>query len=543
MRFFVGILISAALIWPSLVLGQENSIKRSMSLGWEEVPDSIAYELELVRVLPDGKKRKPLVFKTKTSDWSGQIAPGTYEMRLRAIDDRSVPGDWSDPSPIQVPLVAAVPVGPTNQAVIKSNEDQEQEVKLEWQAVPGAVKYVVEVLNEKSEVVQSAEAERTSAEIKLAVGKDHTWRVAAISSEGIRGEVVSQPNQFTLIGKTITPPAIEKPDSKFVTKVAWAPAPFASKYDYRITRKTKAGKWVKVAAKKGVSDTEVLLDPKKPGGLYRLEVTAHGEKRESSAPAAVEFNVYQGLRTPAAIETAKLREAMELDLDHYFVATYLLTQLTYLGTNYEYNSIRPAFTALAGTGRIGYGYMPKGKWGFVSNVDMSGVILDGKNRLFASADFLFAWRTYLSQATQFRLLTGGFYKEVPELLSFPTSSSIDVKNISFMGPALGAQVWHSLTYKLGVQLNLMTNLGILKVSTPSGGALNPSLTTQAGVLFSYRLKNHVTGFAGVAKRQDKISYKAKPQSNPAELNFAKEGDVNSVSMDGTYLNLYMEWGF
>lgn len=574
MRFVGLTLILAFFLSPGPARAQEDIAKRSISLSWEEIPDSTSYDLELTRVLPDGTKRKPMLFKSKSNEWSGKIPPGTYEMRLRAIDDRSVPGDWSEASriPVKLPAPTMDAAKPAANAQLKVGEDIEAMIPFEWAPIPGAKKYKVEVFAddgkvapannvpadgenadsearspaaeapvEKAEPIATETFEKTSGSIKLPVAKSYKWRVIGISSEDVVGDEPAEGVPISVIGKKLAVPEVPKPDSKFVTKIGWKGSEYAQKYDYVLTRKDRGGRWEVLEKKNQTEATEIQLDPKRPGGTYKLQVKAYGALRESSPTKVIEFPVYEGLRTPAAIETAMLREAMEKDFDRYFIATYLLSNLDYVGRNKEFGA-KADYQALAGTGRLGYGYMPKGKWGMLATLDMGGVIINGKNYTFAAAEMQAIWRRYISQATQWRVSGGWFLRQIPEARGF-TKENVDITNIGQMGPTLGTQFWHSISYKLGVQLNLQSNMAMMKMSTPSGGDLVPSLSYQLGLLFSYRLKENMTGFAGLAQRKDLAKYKAKPYAGGSEQNFAASGDVNEVTMTGNYLNLYLEWGF
>ncbi|MNY75251.1 hypothetical protein D3C86_2144850 [compost metagenome] len=56
---------------------------------------------------------------------------------------------------------------------------------------------------------------------------------------------------------------------------------------------------------------------------------------------------------------------------------------------------------------------------------------------------------------------------------------------------------------------------------------------------SYRFTPTFTGLVGYAMREDKVAYKAKPDSS----NFAVDGDVNESTILGNYLNFFAEWSF
>jgi hypothetical protein len=336
-------------------------------------------------------------------------------------------------------------------------------------------------------------------------------------------------------------PEIEKPESEYINKLSWSKPIGATQFSYQLMRKNARGQWDILEKKNDFDKTTIDINPKFRGGQYRLRVGAIGVLRPNSDFQNLEFPLYDGLRTVAAMETAKLRRAMERDKDHYLIASYLISSLSYTGDNKESGN-RLVYTVLGGTGRLGYGYMPKSRWGWAAIVDMGGVNLNNKNYTFASAEMFAIWRRYLGISSQFRIFGGLFVRETPEAKAFE-SDDVTMKNIQQLGPLVGFQFWTSFNYKYGMQINAQLNMPILKLATPNGKELIPTPSYQLGILGSYKMRENLTGFAGIAYRVDKASYQAKPYEGGSELNFANQGDVNSVTMIGTYLNLYAEWGF
>lgn len=519
-----------------------QSVKRSISLEWEEVPDSTGYQIEVRKIRENGERGKPMVFPTKKSIWEGKIFSGKYEMRLRSLDDRGVPGDWSDPSEFWVKIPAAEPVLPKDGSQLNGASADESEVKFEWRPVSGAAGYRLEVLDSSGQVVQSKDTTTTKETVNLKVAQTYQWRVISLMKEGNEpGELPEKNARFLHIGTKLEKPKIDKPTTKFVTEVNWSAPEHASKYSYILMRKRADGKWAVVERKVGHDSPKIPVNPNIAGGNFRIQVRAMAENRITSDVSTMDFFVFQGVRTPAAVETAMLKEAIEKDYNHYFIASYLLSNVIYEGKNAEVGNRSAKYDALAGTGRLGYGYIPKGQWGAIAIVDMSGVIINNENNLYASSELSAVWRTYIMKATQFRAYGGGYLKQTPEL-KCQTPTDCKAFNVTHVGPQGGIQIWHPFTYKFGLQVNSQAYYSAMGIQTPNAKDLIPSLSYQVGAMGSYKLKENMTGFAGYAYRVDTISYKAKSFEED-ESSLAEENSKNDVKMTGHFLNLYLEWGF
>ena len=121
------------------------------------------------------------------------------------------------------------------------------------------------------------------------------------------GEFVER---FTVIGKTLESPKIDVPSTEFVRELQWKKLELAEAYDYEILRQGENNKWLPV--EKGTAKkNEIKFKEKYPGGMYRLVVNAKAKARLTSESSMVEFKVYNGSRSPAAVEEARMREAIE----------------------------------------------------------------------------------------------------------------------------------------------------------------------------------------------------------------------------------------
>ncbi len=524
------------------VYAQNYEDSKELTIEWEPVQGSFGYEIDVYGLGEQGFV--PLgLYKVKTTQWASNLNPGKYQFRIRGIDSRGVPGLWGEMIPFLVTVPPPVLLKPGNGAEFKTEEIEQTSVEFEWKSVKGATAYVLEVFPEgagQASVVR-VEVPEPKTTATLAVGKKYRWQVYSIDIQKQAGDPVKTQFVYTLLGKKIATPELEKPESEYVSKLNWAKPVGTEKFSYSLQKRNGEGKWDILEKSADFDKTTLDINPKYKGGAYRLKVIASGTLRPPSDIAVVDFNLSSGERSSKTMEIARLRKAMELDKNNYLIASYLISSLSYLGDNKESGN-RLVYNVVGGTGRLGYGYMPKSRWGFIGIVDLGGLNLKNKNYTFASAEAQAVWRRYLGVASQIRLFLGLYARETPEATAFD-ADVVTVKNIQQFGPLLGVQFWTSFNYKYGMQVNAQVNLAVLKLATPNGKNIIPTSSYQLGVLGSYKMRQNLTGFAGVAYRVDNATYQAKPYAGGTDLNFASAGDTNSVTMIGTFLNLYAEWGF
>jgi len=348
---------------------------------------------------------------------------------------------------------------------------------------------------------------------------------------------------FSLVGKKITAPTITPPESEFVREVKWNRPESVENYDVTLNRyNAQTKKFEKVLVQENVKDESFSFDENLPGGTYSLHVKAKGTMRETSETSKMTFKAVSGNRSPAAEYTALVRKSIDRVSGWYGVASYLITQINYSGETPETGG-RTTTTALGGTGRLGAGYFTKDdKWGFLGIVDMSGFVISGKNRTYSSAEFSGISRYVMGDRGEGRLLAGIYYKETPQLFGTPagtTEAQVNFFQSAAMGPHLGAEYWHSLTPKLGFQLNSHFYYSMITMSTPNGNDVEPRLSYQLGFMGSYRMNSRFTGLMGITTRMEQIAYKANKTGAAGE----GTGLYDESRISGQYLSFYAEYGF
>lgn len=515
------------------LFAQEKTISTSrvVDLEWEPVEDAIKYEIEFVRILAGNKTKKPAKFSVESPSWRGRLNFGLYKMRLRSYDDRKIPGDWTEAVDLVVKVLPPKLIAPIRNTKLKSTNADSETVILKWEESQGASAYLVKIRNAAGDYSDSKQVSETQLKLNLKVSDRFFWNITPIMVDNTHGELPDKEESFTLLGKPLNPVVIQKPISKFVKKLQWSESPRATSYRFALYFKN-GKKWKKVSQSRNWERTSIDFDLSQPSGTYRLIVRPQATLVSKSPIAKLEFPVSGGLRTPAAVEEAVLRESIEKPKSFYAIASYFITLMNLEAK--DLNSISKLPNAIGGTGRLGVGWhKPEADFGVFGIVDMSGFNIGTENYTFASAEMHGTYKRYWN-SNQLVLSGGVFLKELPMVLDDGAGTFTGVNIHRNIGPHAGFRLWHPFSNKLGVQFNGRLYYNVAG-SAPNGETINPTFSYQFGVLGSYRIRESLMGFAGYAYRQDNGSFMSPTATQPE--------NTMDLSVTGHYLNFILEYAF
>jgi hypothetical protein len=518
---------------------QANTYQRVVSFEWEVIEGAKTYDVEMTPKLNETEQPKPITYKVTTTQWEGPLKPGSYFMRLRARDYRGVPGDWSEPSEIAVQLEPVIALSPARNSKIQAKDSETESVRLQWKPTAGASEYELTIKDETGQDLIKEKTSKTEYKTKLSVAQNYQWSVRAFDESGNESDSIIT-NQFLIAGPALTAPKIKAPETKFVRNIEWEADPLTEASDVTLFKQNPTSKkWDKFQEFQNVTGNTIPFEESWTGGKYQVLIKAHSNNRESSARVRQTFEVTGGDRSPAAEYNALIRKSIERFNGWFAVASYLVTQISFQGVNFDTDGAT-SYDALGGTGRLGAGWMdPEKSWGFLGIADMSGYIIRGSVKTYASLEGNAIYKFKVGDRGELRAMAGLFYKELPNTSGSSASSEIETSNVSFIGPRFGAEYWHSLSPKIGFQVNTHVYYSLMKVQTPNGQNIRPSTSTQVGVMGSYRFSNKFTGLVGYTNRTDKVIYEIGP--NPQAT--VQDGDVNSATISGHYLNFLAEYNF
>lgn len=508
-----------------------QSYQRKVTVEWEAIEGAKSYDLEFVKT-PSTPTDKPLIVKSATAEWTGTMNTGTYMMRIRARDRRNVPGDWSGAEEFKVNLDTAKLLSPKSGEVLKTDQTTKAEINLSWSPVNGASEYNIEIISEDGSTKITKTVSENNVSLNLPISQKYTWKVLGIG--GAYQSDATAVDEFSVWGKQIDTPVIEKPESEYVREIKWNTPEGATAFNYWITRfNAKDKKWELIEKAENVNTTSIPFKNEWIGGRYKITVNATGNMRPPSAREEIKFSVIDGNRSTEREYTQTLRQSIDRTNGYYAIASYLITTIDYKGQSRDIGG-STKFSALGGTGRFGLGYLsPVQPWGFLTVADFSGFYVGDKIYNFASLEMNGVYRRNTSALGESRHQIGLFYKELPEIRGNIVSGYSSTETLASAGPHYGYEFWRALTPKWGFQVNAHAYLSMFKMKTSNDQSINPSLSYQLGLLGSYRYRKNMTGLIGYAYRNDNLSYKV--------INALGDDDKNSVKIQGHYLNLFLEW--
>jgi hypothetical protein len=283
-------------------LAHGQDLARDVSFSWEPIDGAVGYDLQFSR--EEGDKYIPIepIEKTDAAEWKGRLTPGSYTFKIRARDQRGVPGRWSEASPIVIKTFAVKITEPAEGLEIQSKQATTHKVKVAWDAASGASLYKLEVLSPSGAVVSKSEAKTSKTTLELPVAAAYKVFVQPIMGDGTEGEKMKMPRSFKIIGKAISKPAASYKQSEFEDEARWSKPDYTDNFKVIISyakmppgaekRKSKRPpqnlEWEKLLENPRYEDTSFSVKGK-PFGFYRFEIIAQGALRLPSKALVVQY--------------------------------------------------------------------------------------------------------------------------------------------------------------------------------------------------------------------------------------------------------------
>ncbi|MEK6554674.1 MAG: hypothetical protein AABZ31_05510, partial [Bdellovibrionota bacterium] len=149
-----------------------------VSLSWEEVPNVVHYEVEVVD--ESGQVVKKMKFKK--NEFSVPLKVGSYKLRARSFDQRSVTGEWSDYEAIVVPPSKTSFVDLPKKSFVASTKNLQAQVALGWKSVAENARYKIAVYNGEGQLVaEKTDVAETSVSFELPAGEYKAELVSVVN--------------------------------------------------------------------------------------------------------------------------------------------------------------------------------------------------------------------------------------------------------------------------------------------------------------------------------------------------------------------------
>lgn len=279
--------------------------ERKVNFSFEPVPGAQNYEIEIYLF----EKDEPIFLKkhkTDTPSWNGELETGIYQFRLRSLDYRQIPGEWSEFVKFNVALPKPVIVRPLKDEVIQSNSFDLEEILFQWVPVRNVSYYHLIVKTVKGEIIFDEVISTPQKFINLKVGESYQWSV--VSSDGNKSNPKDLEFETMILqGAPLDSPEIniEVTDSRFI--VNWTNSSKVESFEYKMFKmKNDSEDWISLASKKNYKKNKIFFIREKLANYqYRFEVTAIAKGFAPSPLSRIDF-VWNG-------QTVKIIEKQKVD--------------------------------------------------------------------------------------------------------------------------------------------------------------------------------------------------------------------------------------
>lgn len=293
-----------ALIAPEPARAADGSERpagsRETSLNWEEIEGAAAYEVDIRFAAstetgaPSGRAGGGIV---NQSTFAAYLLPGKYELRLRALDRRRVPGPWGDWTPFDVTPSPVVLTAPRAGERLRVNDTDQTKVTLAWKSSYGISRYRWRVIDAASgNVVASGDTGDTDIAANLPVGATYTWDVIALATGGLESPPPRVERRFSIIGGVLETPIIRmKTENDSLVGASWNIPAGVGSFDVRVLlRPGKATQWKPVKNLTNTTERDIAFNPKWPPGRVKIGVRSRGPLRVASGWTWEESDWRQG---------------------------------------------------------------------------------------------------------------------------------------------------------------------------------------------------------------------------------------------------------
>jgi hypothetical protein len=270
---------------------------RDTTLSWEAIEDATLYEVDVRH--PAANASKPVNVgggRVPTTSFQIWLVPGSYELRLRALDRRSVPGAWGEWTPFVVKPFPVRLVAPKSGQRFATDEYEQYKVTFKWEPSQGAVKYHLQVFDAANKQVADKTLNDTETTLTIPVGVAYSWRVTAIAGDGLEGDLEAKARSFVVIGGALEMPVIRtKSTGDTITGAIWNAPTNVTSFDIKVlVRPAKALRWKVLHTAQNTTDRDLTIQSTWPAGRLRIGVRALGDWRKPSPWTWEEIDFRQG---------------------------------------------------------------------------------------------------------------------------------------------------------------------------------------------------------------------------------------------------------
>ncbi len=530
------ILLFLSLNQASMASTAEKTL-RWIDIEWDEVPGARGYDIELFEVI-DQKDYTRGLFHTDKPHWAKEAPAGKYTVKIRALDNRRVPGPWGESLPIMVKLSPPQLLKPLNNEVITNSDTEDLYVHFQWNEATGAALYQFILFNSKNQVIANLVSKEQEVKLNVSRIDTYKWFVLPLLSADEKkepAEFLTNTNElatqkaFQIKGTPLISPVISiEVIQKKGMILKWEEIYRAENYNYEVFR-DENNELKKVFS--GNSKKTIIAIPKDriTKGKYLIAIKAQALKYRDSEPARIliqsENDSIDILKNESQVRNNSSRSSEPSVLE----AQFGYPNFKYNSKNYDLDTVNTESLR---------GVEVQGKWqkSFLNsrffnaiNFDLSQSADSNVSALSYGFSETIGLKFHFGKST-LELGTGPRIDSTPLLYADRFENKITKQYFLTLGPDFSFIYHYQFNdlWKILFKTHL-SPMG-LKLSSPDGSKLQSAINSATELRLNYTLNGFFDLYTGLKL----VSHTLKTKALLNVGSFAQSSDINEVSFSSTH---------
>lgn len=534
------IIILLIYLFSSFVFAQEE---RWIDIEWDAIENAQSYEIELLQNVNNENKSLG-IFKTELPTWSKSVTSGIYSIKLRALDKRGVPGDWSQPLPISIKSKPPELEYPRFDQLIEVEPSEYYIQEFHWKSIPGINLYKLQVFDTDNKLVFTEVITNNTFSYKFKFPGQYYWNVAPLLSKNDEVELNLKKYPFKISFGQLKAPELTITTSSKTVLFNWNKINRAEQYLFELFKEKEDGSFEKLENININSQSLSFPKSKFEKGTFKAIITAKGSGfiDSNSTELVYEYDkeeIKVLIDNSTGVSPEEIRKNQKKEIESYFS----LPSMSYQFKNYETDTVgnqNLSGTALDLTFKLKI--FPENfdrKYKFLTNLNVMSMA-----DLYASSIFL-----KLNNSLEFFILNkyasfyghaGIFIEKTPAfIISRLDTSNPSIKNYLILGPSIGLKEEYAFKNDYLFFANQNFYLNALQVTTLSGNESMMSFSFDLDLGIKYFFKKNLDLNAKATYKYLGISSKAYVGNS----SYANSGDQNSLVLDGLIWSAGFSWYF
>jgi hypothetical protein len=262
--------------------------KHWIDLEWDEVPGALGYDLELFEIIGD-KEFTRGIFHSDKPHWARETPTGKYNVKIRALDNRKVPGPWGEAISVVIQLDQPQLIQPLNNESFTASEFEDLTINFQWNKVTGATLYHLVVFNSKNQAILNQVIKENEFRTNLSKIDNYKWYVLPLMSSEDKKEAneILAEKTFQIRGPALSTPVV---DIEIISKKGivflWEEVSKAENYNFEIF-KLENKEFKKSLSGSTNKPVIAIAKEKLPEGKYLVAIKALAQKYRDSEIAKI----------------------------------------------------------------------------------------------------------------------------------------------------------------------------------------------------------------------------------------------------------------